>query len=265
MGLSGAGLIGSVLATNALVVLITVSLLWIVSVFKRDVSIVDPCWAPLFAIIIISTVAQTGATPAKLLLAATVVAWALRLGGYLLWRGWGEPEDHRYAAFRERYGKERYWWFSYFQVFLLQGSLALLVSAPLQLAGAASAPDPIGALDLVGAALFVVGFTFEAVGDYQLQRFKRDPANRGKLLTTGLWAWTRHPNYFGNAVMWWGFGVSALDQPWGIVTLVGPAVMTFLLLRVSGVGLLDRHLAKTKPGFESYVARTPAFVPRPPR
>lgn len=258
------GLTLSMIAVNAAVVLGAVSLLWSVSVFKRDVSIVDPFWAPLFAIILGSTLLQSDWTPAKFLLAAMVGAWALRLGGYLLWRGWGEPEDFRYRSFRKHYGPERYWWLSFFQVFVLQGALAFVVSAPLQLAGAATAPDAIGAFDLAGALLFAVGFFFEAVGDYQLQRFKRSSATQGKLLTTGLWAWTRHPNYFGNAVMWWGFGVSALDQAWGAVALLGPALMTFLLLRVSGVSMLDRHLKKTKPGFEDYVARTPAFFPKPP-
>ena len=259
------------LGINALVALGTVSLLWVVSVFKRDVSIVDPFWAPLFAIIYASTLAQSALSPAKVLLAVMVFAWAARLGGYLLWRNWGQPEDFRYVSFRNHYGAERYWWFSFFQVFLLQGALAFVVSAPLQLAGESVAPDAIGAFDIAGALVFAVGFVFEALGDYQLLVFKRNPENKGKLLTTGLWAWTRHPNYFGNAAMWWGFGLSALDARafdtavLGAVALLGPLLMTFLLLRVSGVSLLERHLAKTKPGFEAYVANTPAFFPRRPR
>ncbi|MFK8003593.1 MAG: DUF1295 domain-containing protein [Polyangiales bacterium] len=256
---------------NALVVLGAVSLLWVVSVFKRDASIVDPLWAPLFAIITASSLAQSTLSPAKLLLAAMVFAWAARLGGYLLWRNWGQPEDFRYQAFRKNYGPERYWWFSFFQVFLLQGALAFFVSAPLQVATLSATPDAIGAFDIAGALIFGVGFVFEALGDYQLLTFKKDPHNKGKLLTRGLWAWTRHPNYFGNAAMWWGFGLSAFDftsfetSVSGVVAFLGPLLMTFLLLRVSGVSLLEKHLAKTKPGFEEYMANTPAFFPRPPR
>ena len=259
------------LGINALVVLGAVSLLWIVSVFKRDASIVDPFWAPLFAIILTSSLAQSTLSPAKILLAVMVFAWAARLGGYLLWRNWGQPEDFRYVSFRNHYGAERYWWFSFFQVFVLQGTLALLVSAPLQVAALHATPDAIGAFDIAGALVFTVGFVFEALGDYQLLVFKRNPENKGKLLTTGLWAWTRHPNYFGNAAMWWGFGLSAFDFGsfntglWGGLAFLGPLLMTFLLLRVSGVSLLEKHLAKTKPGFEAYVANTPAFFPRPPR
>jgi steroid 5-alpha reductase family enzyme len=255
------------LGINALVVLAAVSLLWVLSIFKRDVSIVDPFWAPLFAIITASTLLQSSLSPAKVLLAAMVFAWAARLGGYLLWRNWGQPEDFRYVAFRKHYGVERYWWFSFFQVFLLQGALAFVVSAPLQLAALSTPPDAIGLFDIAGALVFALGFVFEAGGDYQLLVFKRNPENKGKLLTTGLWAWTRHPNYFGNAAMWWGFGLCALDAGplWGALAFLGPLLMTFLLLRVSGVSLLDKHLAKTKPGFEAYVANTPAFFPRPPR
>lgn len=256
-----------VLGINALVVFAAVSLLWLLSVFKRDASIVDPFWAPLFAIILTSTLIQSTLTPAKILLAVLVFVWALRLGGYLLWRNWGKPEDFRYVSFRKHYGVERYWWVSFFQVFLLQGALAFFVSAPLQLAALSTSPDAISGFDIAGALVFTLGFVFEAGGDYQLLKFKREPESKGKLLTTGLWAWTRHPNYFGNAAMWWGFGLCALDAGvlWGGLAFLGPLLMTFLLLRVSGVSMLDRHLAKTKPGFEAYVANTPAFFPRPPR
>ena len=239
--------------------------LWVVSVRLRDASIVDPWWSIAFLLVTVHTALRTGMTPAKVLLVILVGTWSLRLWLHLLLRNHGRPEDPRYASFRRRYGPNRYWWVSLFQVFLLQGSLALLISAPLQLAAAAAPPGPISATDLAGLLVFTVGFLFEAVADRQLQSFRRNPANSGKVLDTGLWRWSRHPNYFGEAVLWWGFWLMALPQPLGWATVLAPAFMTFLLLRVSGVTMLDAHLKSSKPGYEDYVRRTSAFVPRPPR
>lgn len=249
---------------NVLLVWGLVTVLWAVSVRLRNVSIIDPWWSIAMLLPTVATALRTGFTPPKILLVTLVSIWALRLWAYLLRRGWGAPEDARYAAFRQRYGPERYWWFSYGQVFLLQGVLALVVSAPMQLV-AAGAPRPWSGFDVLGTVLFAFGFTFEAVGDAQLRAFKANPANRGRVMDRGLWSLTRHPNYFGEAVLGWGFGAFALAEPWGWPTLVGPILMTWLLLRVSGVALLDRHLAATRPGYAEYIARTPAFFPRWPR
>ena len=192
-------------------------------------------------------------------LSLLVGLWGVRLAIYIGNRNHGQPEDYRYAAWREENGA-RWWWFSYFKVFLLQGSILWIVSLPLYFAQAAPSPYGFTAWDMAGLLLFVVGFYFEVVGDWQLQRFKADSANKGKLFTSGLWAYTRHPNYFGEAVLWWGFYLIALGVG-GYLSVIGPLLMTFLLLKVSGVAMLERTMKKSKPGYEEYVQRTNAFFP----
>ena len=241
------------------------TVLWVISVFKRDASIVDPWWPILFLMIAAHCAFSTGWSPGKLLLMGMVGLWSIRLWFHLLSRSWGEPEDARYAGFRKHYGAHRYWRISFLQVFVLQGLLAVLISAPLQLAASAPPSDPVTWLDVLGAIVFAAGFAFESVGDWQLRKFRNDPANHGKVLDEGLWRYTRHPNYFGDALLWWGFWFCALDRPWGWTTAFAPALMTFLLLKVSGVPMMERLLSRTKPGYESYVRATSAFVPRPPK
>ena len=253
----------TLLATNAGLVLVLVTALWLVSVFRRDASLIDPWWSISFLLVTVHTALATGLTPGKWLLLGMVATWALRLWLHLLLRSRGKPEDPRYAAFRQRYGAARYWWVSYFQVFLLQGALALFISAPLQLA--ASAAGAITPLAIAGLVVFGVGLTFEIVADAQLQAFRDDPSKRGKVLDTGLWRYSRHPNYFGEALLWWGFWLTALGLPLGLFTVLAPALMTFLLLKVSGVAMLDEHLSRTRPGFADYMRRTSGFLPRPPR
>lgn len=243
-------------------VLAALTALWLVSIPLRDVSIVDPAWGLTFALqgAVWFTLGADGGRAGLAL--ALVWLWALRLGLYLLWRRRGHGEDFRYQEFRRRFGPERYWWLSLFQVFWLQGGLSALVG--LTLLGAMMGDAPLGALDGLGVAVWAVGFVFEAGGDWQLARFKADPENKGKLLTTGLWRYTRHPNYFGDACQWWGLGLLcvAAGRPWAVV---GAALMTWLIVKVSGVALLERSLERVKPGYEDYTARTSAFVPWPPR
>lgn len=253
------------LARNAALVLGLMTVLWVASVLRRDASIVDPWWSMAFLLVAGHTAASTGLTPAKTLLLLLVALWAIRLWLHLLLRSRGRPEDPRYAAFRRRYGPARYWWISFFQVFLLQGGLVVIISAPLQLAAAAPAPDPIGRTHLAGLLVFAIGFALEVAADAQLQAFRRDPARRGRVLDTGLWKFSRHPNYFGEAVLWWGFWLSAAGQPWGWASAAAPLLMTFLLVKVSGVAMLDAHLAATKPGYADYIRKTPAFLLRRPR
>ena len=255
----------SLFGWNVALVFGLMTALWVVSVRLRDASIVDPCWSIAFLLVTVHTALRTGVTPPKVLLLFVVGTWSLRLWLHLLLRSRGKPEDPRYASFRRRYGPDRYWWVSFFQVFLLQGCLVLLISAPLQLAAAAAPPGHLAAIDGVGLVIFTVGFLFETVADWQLQSFRRDPANRDKVIDSGLWRWSRHPNYFGEALLWWGFWLLALGQPLGWATVLAPALMAFLLLRVSGVTMLDAHLKSSKPGYEDYVRRTSAFVPRPRR
>lgn len=251
----------AVIAANAVVVAVMFSALWVASVRLRDASIVDPWWSVGFLAVALRTVASSGLSSPKVLLVTMVAIWSLRLSWHLHRRARGKPEDPRYQSFRERFGAERYWWVSFFQVFVLQGVLLLVVSAPLQCALAVQGEDPLRWNDVVGAAVWLVGFLFEAVGDAQLQAFRGDPTKRGAVLDTGLWRYTRHPNYFGDALLWWGFGLCALDAPGGALALVGPLVMTVLLRRVSGVTMLEPMLARTRPGYAEYVRRTSPFIP----
>lgn len=255
---------------NAALVLALMTALWAVSVFLKDASIVDPWWSIGFLLVLAHTVARTGLTPGKTLLLAMVGAWAVRLWLYLLARSRGKAEDPRYAGFRRKYGPDRYWWISFFQVFVLQGFLIVLISAPLQLAGSAGEPDPVSLSDLLGLALFSVGLAIEVVADAQLNAFRKaraggGPGAPGPVLDTGLWRYSRHPNYFGEALLWWGFFLSALDEPMGWATVLAPALMTFLLVKVSGVAMLDAHMAATRPEYADYIRRTSPFLPWPPR
>ena len=250
---------------NAALVAGLMTVLWMLSVARRDASIVDPWWSMAFLVVTSHTVASTGLTPAKELLLVMVAIWAIRLWLHLLLRNRGKPEDPRYSAFRQRYGPARYWWISLFQVFLLQAGLVVLISAPLQLAASARPPDPIGTTSLAGLLLFSIGFAIEAVADHQLQAFRNDTSHRGQVLAVGLWRFSRHPNYFGEALLWWGFGLFALGQPYGWICLLGPLAMTVLLVKVSGVAMLDAHLAATKPAYRDYIRRTSAFVLWPPQ
>lgn len=254
----------SIVFTNALCVLGLMSALWLVSITRSDVSIVDPWWSMAFLLVTARTAVTTGRSLQSFVLLEMVGLWAVRLWLHLLLRSWGKHEDPRYAAFRARFGPRRYWWISLFQVFLLQGVLVIIISAPLQLGGA-SRSDHLGVIQVAAILTFLAGFVFETIADSQLQRFRNRAANRGKVMNQGLWRYSRHPNYFGEALLWWGFWLYVLNQPGGWATFFGPALMTFLLLRVSGVSLLDAHLRKTKPQYEDYIRRTSAFLPWPPR
>jgi len=238
---------------------------WALSVARRDASIVDILWGLGFVLVAAVAFGASGPhTPRASLVLLLTTLWGARLAGYLFWRNHGQGEDFRYRAMRKRHGG-RFALVSLYSVFGLQAALCWVISWPVQAAIASPAPDAWTGLDLLGVALFALGFVFESVGDLQLARFKGDPANRGRVMDRGLWAWTRHPNYFGDAVVWWGLFALALSTPAGWVTLPAPALMTFLLLRVSGVALLERSLQKTRPGYADYVARTSAFLPLPPR
>ena len=254
----------SLIAHNAAWLAVLFLAVWVASVVKRDASVVDPYWSIGIALVAWrSALASGGAGPAQLLLLGLVTLWALRLWAHLTYRSWGEPEDFRYAAFRARFGPERYWWVSLFQVFALQGALVLVISAPL-VVGLRS-ESSLGWAQLVGALLFALGFLCEAIGDWQLLRFRADPAQAGKVLDTGLWRYTRHPNYFGEALLWWGLWACVLDQEFGPWTVFAPLLMTILLLKVSGVSLLEPALIERRPDYADYVARTSAFFPAPPR
>jgi len=235
---------------------------WIASIYKRDVSIVDSLWSILLLAAGIVYVQQTDeASSRETLMIVLVTVWALRLAIYLTVRNWGAAEDRRYQKIRARH-QPNFAFKSLFIVFLLQGVLAWIVSMPL-LAVAASAA-PINWIDYVGAAAVLVGLLFETIGDWQLTRFKANPGNRDQVMDQGLWRYTRHPNYFGECCVWWGFYLLAVAGG-GWWSAVGPLLMTLLLLRISGVALLERDIAKRRPGYRRYMEQTNAFFPGPLR
>jgi steroid 5-alpha reductase family enzyme len=192
-----------------------------------------------------------------------VTVWGLRLSIHILRRNAGKPEDFRYQAWRRQHGA-RWWWLSFFQVFVLQGVLMWIISSTLLIGMSGAAPVPLGWLDAVALLVFAIGFLFEAAGDWQLAQFKADPANKGKVMDRGLWRYTRHPNYFGDATIWWAFGLIAVGASNGIFALIGPAIMTLLLTRVSGVSLLEQSMNR-RAGYREYVERTSSFFPLPPK
>jgi len=195
----------------------------------------------------------------KWLIAVLVTIWGLRLGSYLLRRNWGRGEDFRYRKWREEAGAQ-WWWRSFFEVFGLQGLLMWIISAPLLAAQRGASPGGLTILDSLALAVWLVGFFFEAAGDLQSARLKANPENKGKVLSRGVWRYTRHPNYFGDATQWWAYYlIAAAAGAWWAV--FSPFIMTLLLLRVSGVTLLEKTLPITKPGYREYVETTSAFVP----
>jgi steroid 5-alpha reductase family enzyme len=247
------------------VVLTYMTAIWLVSLVLRNASIVDVFWGLGFTLLAAVFFATTdGFVGRKVLVTTLVVVWGLRLSLYIQWRNWGRGEDYRYRAWREKAG-EKFWWVSFFQVFLLQGVLLWLISAPILGAEFYDSPDELTAVDVLGALVWAVGFLFEAVGDWQLARFKADPANKGKVMQSGLWRYTRHPNYFGDATVWWGYSVIAAGTVDGLWTVFSPMLMTVLLLRVSGVALLERAQVQTKPQYRAYIESTSAFLPWFPR
>ncbi len=249
----------SLLALTLAASLAAMFLLWLVSIPIRDVSIVDIWWGPGFAFLAgLSAWAAAGHALATTL----TVLWGLRLGIYLGWRNYGHGEDSRYRAMRRREGGRFVSW-SLFAVFGLQGVLMWFVSLPVQLANL-SGSTGIGWLGFLGLALYAVGLFFETVGDWQLARFRADRRNRGRVLDTGLWRYTRHPNYFGDFCVWWGLFAISLEASGAWLTIASPLVMSFLLLRVSGVALLERTIGERRPAYAEYVRRTSAFFPRPP-
>ena len=242
-----------------------VTLVWLLSLSVHDSSIVDISWGLGFMAIVWFAPASVpgGLAPRALLVALLVTAWGIRLSAHILWRNWGRGEDYRYRAWRDQAGST-WWWRSYFKVFLVQGAVMWVVAAPVVAVLSRSAQPPLGWIDLLAVAVWAVGFGFETLGDMQLARFKANPANKARLMTAGVWRYTRHPNYFGDSTVWWGhYLVAVASGAWWSV--FSPTLMTYLLLRVSGVSMIERALRDTKPGYREYMESTSAFFPRPPR
>ena len=237
---------------------------WLLSLALKNASIVDIVWGLGFAItswVLAATI--DGNSGRQTLLAVMVGLWGVRLGGYLAKRNIGHGEDWRYKAMRKKKGP-KFGLISLVTVFGLQGTLMWVVSLPVMFGNGDATPG-IGPIAVMGICLWVTGFAFESIGDLQLAKFKRNPDNAGKVMDQGLWSLTRHPNYFGDALLWWGIGLVGAETGSGVIGLVGPLVMTVFLLRVSGVPMLERSLMKRREGYADYVARTSGFIPRPPK
>ena len=242
--------------------LLTVAALgWLASVAKRDVSIVDSLWGLKFLLAAGVYAGMLDGGPRTALVLALVALWAVRLTAYITWRNWGEGEDHRYREIRRR-NEPRFWLKSLYLVFGLQAVLAWWISLPLL--AAIGSPAPLGWLDGLGTVLCLGGLLFESIGDWQLARFKAHPSSRGRVFYLGLWRYTRHPNYFGECCVWWGLYALGLAAG-GWWSIVSPLLMTLLLLKVSGVALLEQTIQERRPAYAEYVRSTSAFVPWPRR
>ena len=239
--------------------------LWLIGIGLKDVTFIDSYWALGMVILAGASFLLTGApTPHRLALLVLCAVWGLRLGGYLLWRWRSHGPDRRYRTMLGKAQTERGWGFarsSLLLVFALQAPLQFVVGLPVMLGQAVPNPSPLGPLAFAGIALAVVGILFETIGDAQLTLFKADEANKGKVMDKGLWRFTRHPNYFGDACVWWGLFLVAAEMPFGVWSLPGPVLITFLLTRWSGVPTTEGRMRRTKPDYEAYVARTSGFVP----
>lgn len=267
--------------------------MWLLSIPLKNVSIVDIGWGIGFVLIAWSCAmfafgafvvvpspsyfievgpfrynwSDSYGNPYRFLLPALVTIWGLRLAGYLAWRNVGKPEDYRYVAMRQKAGPS-FVWSSLLRVFLLQGVVMWVVALPIQAAAARPVRDVCLFLTIGGVVVWSIGVFFEAVGDWQLARFKSNPDNKGRVMDRGLWRYTRHPNYFGDFCVWWGLwlvslGVSDYTATWW--TVISPAVMSFFLIKVSGVALLERAMKKRSDEYEAYIARTSTFFPWPPK
>lgn len=235
------------------------TLLFFIAALLKDNSILDIAWGPSFIVATWGVLIINGSYGARqFLVAALVTVWGLRLGIRIFRRNAGKGEDPRYRKWREEWGK----FFlprSYFQLFLLQGFIHVLNMSPV-LVIASGIRKGLAWSDWIGLAVWMLGFLFESIGDYQLDSFLKDPANRGTIIDRGLWRYTRHPNYFGEATMWWGIFVIALNQSWGWVGVIGPVVITGMLLFVSGIPMTEKMMEKV-PGWEEYKRTTSAFIP----
>lgn len=255
---------GSLLLAGLTSILVSITVVWMLSVRIRNAGIVDIFWGLGFVILgwVYYLASPAGRSWSGLIVAVCLSIWGVRLSWHIFTRNWGKPEDFRYAAFR-RTGGEGWWWKSYFKVFILQAILLWLIGMPAFAASTSANSVILAPLAAAGVLVWLAGVAMESVADTQLASFRGDPANKGRVLQTGLWRYSRHPNYFGDALQWWGiFLVAASAGGWW--TVYAPAMMTFLLIRISGVTLLEKTMA-SRPGYVEYMKRTSAFVPWIPR
>ena len=261
--------IAQLLIANFIFVLACVLGLWLVSLKLRDVTFMDPFWAIGMVLVAAVTMAGThGASARQSALLIVAAAWGLRLGGFLFWRWRHDGPDPRYVRLIEKAQQKQGMGFAraaLMKVFLTQAPMLWLVSLPVQLGQIDTAPEQLGGLAAVGILVAAVGIVFESVGDWQLSRFRADAANKGKIMDRGLWRYTRHPNYFGDACVWWGLYLIAAETTTGLYALPGPLLLTWTLIKWSGAATLERRMKRSRPAYEAYIARTSGFLPWPPK
>ena len=250
-----------IFSLNLAAVMLMMIVGWLLSLVLKNVTVVDSLWGLGFVVIAWATFFLTdGFLGRKLLIASLVTVWGVRLSIYLTRRNWGKGEDPRYGSWREKSGKH-FWIVSLLKVFLLQSLFLWAISISLQYGVASKTPEMITWLDVCGLTVWGVGFIFEAVGDWQLAAFKSNPANKGKVMDRGLWAYTRHPNYFGECLMWWGIFLIAFSTPNSWWTVLSPLIITAVLLKMTGIPLTEKTMVTHRPGYTEYIQRTNSFIP----
>lgn len=255
----------SILLINLTTIMILMLGLWLVSLAIKDASIADIFWGLGFIVLAWMTFFIAKGYPLRsLLLTLLVTFWGLRLALHIGWRNLGKGEDPRYRTWRRQYGKS-FWWVSLLKIFLLQSIILWIISLTVQMGQISAQPASFTRFDYLGVFFWCIGFFFEAVADWQLARFKSNPDNQGQVMDKGLWALSRHPNYFGEILVWWGLFIISLSTFAHLWTVISPLVITYLLLKVSGVPLLESGLKKRNPEYDAYIQRTSAFIPLPPK
>ncbi len=243
----------------AIIVFCYMTILFIIAMIRKDNSVADIAWGPGFIVVSWGVLLINGSYhPTQFLVASLVTIWGLRLGIRIFRRNRGKGEDPRYRKWREDWGRH-FVLRSYLQVFILQGFILMLNVTPVMII-MSSTESNFAWVGYLGLAAWCAGFSFESIGDYQLDKYLKDPGNRGTIIDVGLWRYTRHPNYFGEATMWWGIFIIALGVPWGWVGVIGPLVITSMILFVSGIPMTEKLMEKT-PGWDDYKKKTSAFIP----
>lgn len=249
----------SIILISAVTVFLFMIFMFTLAQIKKDNSIVDIGWGIGFILIAISLMLAVEPLDAKdLLITATIAVWGVRLALHIYTRAKGKPEDFRYAQWRKDWGSKAAL-YAFFKVFMLQGAVMLIVALPIMIVFN-SFDIQLTLLSFAGMLVFITGFMFETIGDHQVYRFKKKPGNKGKIITTGLWKYTRHPNYFGETLLWWGIGIFTIGSDYYLVSFVSPLLINFLLVKVSGIPMLEKKY-EGRADWEEYKKKTPAFIP----
>lgn len=248
---------------SALIIFISMTIAFCIAHLKKNNGVADIAWGTGFMLISLFTFFKYGSYSAQQTIATLLVLiWGTRISGYLALRNWNKQEDSRYAAMRAQWGDQviiR----SFLQIFMLQGAILLIIMAPVIIINC-SAWQPWHMINFLGLSLWIIGFLCETIGDYQLHRFLQKTRSQGQIMTQGLWKYTRHPNYFGESMMWWGIWIIALSSPYGVLTIISPLLLTYLLLYVSGIPLAEISF-KNNLAYQEYAQRTSSFIPWPPK